>query len=150
GVDRGAAVALDEEMADAVAREQQRNGEPDQAAARHQHGNFLLGHRLLLSRTAAASCKRRTLILPGKAVTVTLYGIRNCDTMKKARAWLDANGIAYRFHDYRAEGIDAARLAHWSEVLGWERLLNRAGTTFRGLSEADKAGLDAGKAEALM
>jgi arsenate reductase len=79
-----------------------------------------------------------------------LYGIRNCDTMKKARAWLDGRGIAYAFHDYKTAGIDAARLRGWVDELGWEKLLNRAGTTFRKLPDADKAGLDADKAVALM
>ena len=83
-------------------------------------------------------------------MSVTMYGIRNCDTIKKARAWLDANGVAYAFHDYKAVGIDAARLARWIDALGWEALLNRAGTTFRKLPDADKADLDAGKATALM
>ena len=81
---------------------------------------------------------------------VTLYGIRNCDTMKKARAWLDAKGVAYVFHDYKAQGIDRARLEGWTRSVGWEALLNRAGTTFRKLSDADKAGLDEGRALALM
>ena len=79
-----------------------------------------------------------------------LYGIGNCDTVKKARAWLDARGVAYDFHDYKTAGIDQARLGAWVAELGWERLLNRAGTTFRKLPEADKAGLDADKAVALM
>ncbi|MBB4041681.1 arsenate reductase [Microvirga flocculans] len=81
---------------------------------------------------------------------VTLYGIKNCDTMKKARAWLDAKGVAYTFHDYKVEGIDRARLEGWAKAVGWETLLNRAGTTFRKLPEADKAGLDERKALALM
>ena len=81
---------------------------------------------------------------------VTLYGIKNCDTMKKARAWLDAKGVAYAFHDYKAEGIDRARLETWAGGVGWETLLNRAGTTFRKLPDADKAGLDEGRALALM
>jgi arsenate reductase len=79
-----------------------------------------------------------------------LYGIRNCDTVKKARAWLGARGIAYDFHDYKTAGIDAARLRGWARELGWEKLLNRAGTTFRALPEADKADLDEAKAIALM
>lgn len=79
-----------------------------------------------------------------------LYGIRNCDTVKKARAWLDARGIAHDFHDYRKSGIDAARLRDWADRIGWEKLLNRSGTTFRKLPDADKAGLDADKAIALM
>ncbi|HMG47728.1 MAG TPA: ArsC family reductase [Allosphingosinicella sp.] len=81
---------------------------------------------------------------------ITMYGIRNCDTVKKARAWLDARGVAYDFHDYKTAGIDAARLRAWVAELGWETLLNRAGTTFRKLPDADKAGLDADKAVALM
>ena len=81
---------------------------------------------------------------------ITMYGIRNCDTVKKARAWLDARGIAYDFHDYKSAGIDEARLRAWAAELGWEKLLNRAGTTFRALPEADKSGLDEDKAIALM
>jgi len=80
----------------------------------------------------------------------TIHGIKNCDTMKKARAWLDANGVAYDFHDYKALGIDAAKLNEWAGKVGWEVLLNRAGTTFRGLPDADKAGIDQAKAVALM
>ncbi len=83
-------------------------------------------------------------------MTVTMYGIKNCDTIKKARAWMDANGVAYVFHDYKAEGADAARLARWCGALGWETLLNRAGTTFRKLPDADKADLDGAKAQGLM
>lgn len=83
-------------------------------------------------------------------VPATLYGIKNCDTMKKARAWLDAKGVPYAFHDYKAQGIDRARLEGWARSVGWETLLNRAGTTFRKLPDADKAGLDEGRAMALM
>jgi arsenate reductase len=83
-------------------------------------------------------------------MTVTLYGIKNCDTMKKARAWLDAKGVSYAFHDYKADGIDGARLESWARSVGWETLLNRAGTTYRKLPDADKAGLDEGTALALM
>jgi arsenate reductase len=79
-----------------------------------------------------------------------MYGIRNCDTIKKARAWLETRGVAYEFHDYKVAGIDAPRLRGWVAELGWERLLNRAGTTFRKLPDADKEGLDADKAVALM
>jgi arsenate reductase len=79
-----------------------------------------------------------------------LYGIRNCDTVKKARVWLDARGVGYEFHDYKLAGIDEARLRGWAGELGWDRLLNRAGTTFRKLPDADKAGLDEDKAIALM
>jgi arsenate reductase len=82
---------------------------------------------------------------------VTLYGIRNCDTMKKARAWLDGAGIAYRFHDYKADGIDAPTLDRFTAGVGWERLLNRAGTTFRKcVPEADRATIGATHARALM
>ena len=84
------------------------------------------------------------------AKTITIYGIRNCDTMKKARAWLDQRHISYQFHDYKAEGIDRPRLEGWARAVGWEKLLNRAGTTFRKLPEADKDGLTEKKALALM
>jgi arsenate reductase len=83
-------------------------------------------------------------------MATTLYGIKNCDTMKKARSWLDAKGVAYAFHDYKVQGIDRTRLEVWSRALGWETLLNRAGTTFRKLPDAEKAGLDEAKALALM
>jgi arsenate reductase len=83
-------------------------------------------------------------------MAVTIFGIKNCDTMKKARAWLDAQGVAYAFHDYKTSGIDAAHLAAWAGKVGWETLLNRAGTTFRKLDEADKAGIDEAKALTLM
>jgi arsenate reductase len=83
-------------------------------------------------------------------VKPVLYGIRNCDTVKKARAWLDSLGIAYDFHDYKSAGIDRPRLAAWAAEHGWERVLNRAGTTFRKLPDADKAGLDEDRAIALM
>ncbi len=79
-----------------------------------------------------------------------LYGIKNCDTMKKARVWLDGRGIDYAFHDYKSAGIDEARLRRWSAELGWERLLNRSGTTFRKLPDADRQDLDEGKAIVLM
>ncbi|MEC9245465.1 ArsC family reductase [Nitratireductor rhodophyticola] len=85
-----------------------------------------------------------------ESTTPVIYGIKNCDTMKKARAWLEAHDIAYAFHDYRAAGIERARLEAWVEEVGWEKLLNRAGTTFRNLSDADKADMDAGKAVRLM
>ena len=83
-------------------------------------------------------------------MAITLYGIPNCDTVKKARLWLDANGIAYAFHDYKKQGADAARIAGWVEQAGWEAVLNRRGTTFRKLPEADREGLDAAKAVAVM
>jgi arsenate reductase len=80
----------------------------------------------------------------------TLYGIRNCDTVKKARAWLEARGVDYAFHDYKTAGIDEARLRGWAAEMGWERLLNRSGTTFRKLPEAEREGIGADKAIALM
>ena len=83
-------------------------------------------------------------------MAATLYGIKNCDTMKKAWTWLDAHGVAYSFHDYKKAGIDPATLKRWSGVVGWEVLLNRAGTTFRALPDTDKAGIDEAKAIALM
>jgi arsenate reductase len=83
-------------------------------------------------------------------VNVTIHGIKACDTMKKARAWLDGHGVAYAFHDYKAAGIDAETLKGWAGQVGWEVLLNRSGTTFRGLPEADKQGLDEAKAIRLM
>ncbi|MCO5093077.1 ArsC family reductase [Bosea sp. (in: a-proteobacteria)] len=83
-------------------------------------------------------------------MAITIYGIRNCDTMKKARAWLDGHGVAFAFHDYKVGGIDRACLERWVEEHGWETVLNRAGTTFRALPDAEKQGLDAAKAIALM
>ena len=83
-------------------------------------------------------------------MSITIYGIKNCDTMKKARAWLDKRGVAYSFHDYKTAGIDRRRLEQWSKQVGWETLLNRAGTTFRKLPDKDKNGIDANKAMALM
>ena len=81
---------------------------------------------------------------------VTIHGIKTCDTMKKARAWLDAQGIAHGFHDYKTAGIDRATLEGWVRALGWEALLNRAGTTFRKLPDAEKEGLTEARAIALM
>jgi arsenate reductase (glutaredoxin) len=85
-----------------------------------------------------------------KSKPVTIYGIKNCDTMKKARAWLDEQGIAYTFHDYKIQGIDRSRLEGWARDVSWETLLNRAGTTYRKLPDADKADLGKQKAIALM
>jgi Spx/MgsR family transcriptional regulator len=85
-----------------------------------------------------------------KAKAVTIYGIKNCDTMKKARSWLEGHGVAYAFHDYKSAGIDRGRLEGWAREIGWETLLNRAGTTFRALPEKDKEGLSEKKAIALM
>jgi arsenate reductase len=84
------------------------------------------------------------------AGAITIYGIPNCDTMKKARAWLAQHGVAYAFHDYKKAGIDRARLEGWCREVGWETLLNKAGTTFRAVSETEKAKLDQSKAIALM
>jgi arsenate reductase len=83
-------------------------------------------------------------------VPLTLYGIKNCDTMKKARAFLDKKGIAYDFHDYKTQGIERAKLEGWAKKVGWETLLNRAGTTFRKLPDNDKVDLTEKKAIARM
>ena len=83
-------------------------------------------------------------------MATTIYGIKNCDTMKKARAWLDARGVAYDFHDYKTAGIAKDKLKGWSDKLGWETLLNRAGTTFKKLPDADKESITENKALALM
>src|SRR5262245_730198 len=82
--------------------------------------------------------------------SVTIYGIKNCDTMKKARAFLDKKGVAYSFHDYKSAGIERAQLEGWAKKVGWETLLNRAGTTFRKLSDKEKEGITEKKAIALM
>jgi Spx/MgsR family transcriptional regulator len=79
-----------------------------------------------------------------------LYGIPNCDTVRKARSWLDSHGIPHAFHDYKKAGADRAKLAEWSAAKGWEALLNKRGTTFRKLDEADRADLDEAKAIRLM
>jgi arsenate reductase (glutaredoxin) len=84
------------------------------------------------------------------ALSITIYGIKNCDTMKKARAWLDHHGVGYEFHDYKAAGIAKDKLKQWSDQVGWETLLNRSGTTFRKLPDVDKEGLNERKALALM
>jgi Spx/MgsR family transcriptional regulator len=85
-----------------------------------------------------------------KQAAVTIHGIKNCDTMKKARSWLEAKGIEHRFHDYKVAGIDADTLRGWAKKVGWEMLLNRSGTTFRKLPDADRANLTEAKAIALM
>jgi arsenate reductase len=85
-----------------------------------------------------------------KANVVTIYGIKNCDTMKKARAWLDAHGVTYAFHDYKAAGIERAKLEAWARKVGWERLLNRAGRTFRTLPDSQQKGVTEKTAMALM
>ena len=83
-------------------------------------------------------------------MTYTLYGIPNCDTVKKARVWLEQQGVDYVFHDYKKAGVDARRLGQWIDEHGWDTVLNRAGTTFKKLPEADKADIDRSKAIALM
>jgi len=83
-------------------------------------------------------------------VKTTIYGIKNCDTMKKARTWLESHGIEYDFHDYKVSGIEATKLVGWLKVVGWETLLNRAGTTFRKLPDRAKQNLDEAKAIKLM
>jgi len=84
------------------------------------------------------------------AKSITIYGIKNCDTMKKARAWLDKHGVAYAFHDYKTVGIERERIERWAREVGWETLLNRAGTTFRKLPDKDKTAITEKKAIALM
>lgn len=81
---------------------------------------------------------------------ITLHGIPNCDTVKKARAWLEARGVAYRFRDFKKEPPSAAELMRWADAAGWEALLNRRGTTFRALDDADKTGIARAKAVRLM
>ncbi len=83
-------------------------------------------------------------------MTITLYGIPNCDTVKKARVYLDGRGVAYHFHDYKKAGIEKADLERWSKQVSWEKLLNKAGTTFKKLPDAEKTGIDETKAIALM
>lgn len=83
-------------------------------------------------------------------MTIDFYGIPNCDTVKKARNWLDGQGLAHTFHDYKKEGADPARLATWIDAMGLDKILNRRGTTFRKLDDAQKADIDAPKAVALM
>lgn len=83
-------------------------------------------------------------------MTIHIYGIPNCDTVKKARRWLDANSLEYIFHDYKKEGVNEANLSGWADKVGWEVLLNRRGTTYRKLDESVKNGIDRGSAQALM
>jgi arsenate reductase len=98
----------------------------------------------------AADIETFTRIGQLSRMRITIYGIRNCDTMKKARDWLDAHDVAYEFHDYKAAGIDRPSLERWMKTVGWEALLNRAGTTFRKLPDAARKDLDERKALALM
>jgi Spx/MgsR family transcriptional regulator len=120
------------------------------AADRHRNGPLGAGRPGPPRRHGRPLGRLQGLAGGGVTMPVTIYGIKNCDTMKKARAWLDARGVAYAFHDYKTAGLDEARLQSWIDALGWEPLLNRAGTTFRTLPDADKADLDAAKAKRLM
>ncbi|MFG1279429.1 ArsC family reductase [Xanthobacter autotrophicus] len=83
-------------------------------------------------------------------MATTIYGIKACETMKKARSWLEAHGVDHAFHDYKTAGIERKTLEGWVKKVGWEKLLNRAGTTFRKLPDADKEGIDEAKAIGLM
>jgi len=83
-------------------------------------------------------------------MTVTVFGIPNCDTVKKARTWLEGKGVDYQFHDYKKQGVDAAALDQWIAEVGWEPLLNRAGTTFRKLPDDERTDIDTAKARAIM
>lgn len=83
-------------------------------------------------------------------MTMIVYGISNCDTVKKARRWLGDHGVAYRFHDFRKDGLEPDQLQRWCDALGWEALLNRSGTTWRKLPDAQKQGIDPQTAQALM
>ena len=100
----------------------------------------------------AVAGSRTGLAYPRKELrlNITIYGIKNCDTVKKARAWLDGRGLNHKFHDYRVDGLDPRLLQFWCDNLGWETVLNRASTTFRELPEAAKQNLDAQKAMTLM
>jgi arsenate reductase len=83
-------------------------------------------------------------------MTLTLFGIPNCDTVKKARTYLDGRGLDYQFHDYKKAGVTQEQLERWASQVGWEKLLNKAGTTFKKLPDVDKADIDEGKAITLM
>lgn len=99
---------------------------------------------------AVLGCKADSTVSQGSTPLTTMYGITTCDTIKKARVWLEGHDVPYRFHDYRAEGLDAKRLDGWVGKVGWEILLNKASTTFRELADKDKLGLDEKRAKALM
>ena len=90
------------------------------------------------------------LIFAEELMTVSMYGIKNCDTIKKARRWLDERSVAYTFIDYKVAGIDSAKLQAWSKLVGWDKLLNRSGTTFKKLADSERADLDEAKAIRLM
>jgi arsenate reductase len=110
--------------------------------------SFKMARGVLVGRRAGPIL--RAIFFGGASMAVTIHGIRNCDTMKKARAWLEAHGVTHRFHDYKTEGLDRTTLEGWAAMLGWEALLNRAGTTFRKLPESERANLDEAKALGLM
>jgi arsenate reductase len=103
-------------------------------------------------RALASPCvtDRGSIVAKSASKAVTIYGIKSCDTMKKARAWLDAHDVAYAFHDYKVAGLERARLERWVKDIGWESLINRSGTTFRKLPERDRDGLTERRAIALM
>lgn len=83
-------------------------------------------------------------------MAVTVYGISTCSTVQKARDWLDAHGVAYSFHDFKKEGVNEVKLRNWCQAVGWEKVMNRASLTYRGLNAADKENLDLAKAIVLM
>jgi arsenate reductase len=103
---------------------------------------------LIFQRSGGCALWLITILGPG--MTIAVYGIKNCSTVKKARDWLDDHSVAYVFHDYKTEGADPKRLELWCDEFGWERVLNRSGTTFRKLVDADRDNLDAAKAIRLM
>jgi arsenate reductase len=129
----------------------------DHETAQHVDGREAVGALVgdLVHEALRTSCWPRILKLSPRlgnrhVMRITIYGIRNCDTMKKARAWLDSHGVAHDFHDYKTEGIDRATLEKWMAAVGWEVLLNRAGTTFRKLPDPAKIGLNRTRATELM
>jgi arsenate reductase (glutaredoxin) len=115
-------------------------------------GTRVVAVERLTSLRAETGCgpSKRSASDMAKAKSVTIYGIKNCDTMKKARTWLDGHGVAYAFHDYKAAGIERGVLEGWAREVGWETLLNRAGRTFRMLPEKEQTGVTEKKAIGLM
>jgi arsenate reductase len=109
-----------------------------------------VSHGLARERLPRINAEQANACARGDDLGITLYGIKNCDTMKKARAWLDGHAVRYEFHDYKTSGIDTATLTRWAGKVGWETLLNRAGTTFRKLPETHKTDLTERKALSLM
>jgi Spx/MgsR family transcriptional regulator len=106
--------------------------------------------RLVFSPTAPLQSPLKPKQKKPRAMAITVYGIKNCDTMKKAFTWLEAHGVAYEFHDYKKLGVTKTKLAEWCKALGWEKVLNRAGPSFRKLPDEDKEGLNQAKAISLM